>query len=49
MCWETGECKKGLRKDIEAINCSGQDAGGVDQGQGLGHAEFEMSVTYLSR
>ena len=23
--------------------------GEVDQGQGLGHAEFEMSVTYLGR
>ena len=27
----------------------GKMLGEVDQGQGLGHAEFEMSVTYLSR
>lgn len=28
--------RKVLRKDIEAINCSGQDAGGSGSGAGFG-------------
>ena len=45
--------RKVLRKDRVAINCGGQGSGGSsfgeDQGQGLGHAEFEVSVTHQSR